>query len=154
MKLWHGWAIVLNSVIPARICNHTHYKVWKEITFPFPNFNGAAVYVWVISSHIYLARDYLSVPMLKLIRVSKMGLWQFDLPSDAQAYLSLYCCDQTCSSGLWCWKYARALLPSDRIDCLTARYRNAAWGWNVMKPFPAPLCGNDLKIHAMTIAWH
>ena len=26
--------------------NHMHYKVWDEITDPFPNFNNATVKVW------------------------------------------------------------------------------------------------------------
>ena len=25
---------------------YTHYKVWDEITYPFPNFNGFTVEVW------------------------------------------------------------------------------------------------------------
>ena len=29
----------------AWICNHIHYKVWDEITYPFLNFNGATVEV-------------------------------------------------------------------------------------------------------------
>ena len=28
------------------ISNLIHYKVWDEITNPFPNFNGATVEVW------------------------------------------------------------------------------------------------------------
>ena len=31
------------TLIPARISNHNHYKVWEEITYPFPKFNSAAV---------------------------------------------------------------------------------------------------------------
>ena len=30
----------------AWISNRTHYKVFDEITYPFPNFNGATVEVW------------------------------------------------------------------------------------------------------------
>ena len=33
------------TLIPAWICNHIHYKVWDEITYPFLNFNGATVEV-------------------------------------------------------------------------------------------------------------
>ena len=33
------------TLIPVWICNHTHYKVWDEITYPFLNFNGATVEV-------------------------------------------------------------------------------------------------------------
>ena len=31
---------------PALVCNHTACKEWDEITYPFPNFNGAAVELW------------------------------------------------------------------------------------------------------------
>ena len=30
----------------ALISNHIHYNEWDEITYPFPNFNSAAVEVW------------------------------------------------------------------------------------------------------------
>ena len=32
--------------IKAWISNLIHYKVWDEITHPFPNFNGATIEVW------------------------------------------------------------------------------------------------------------
>ena len=34
------------TLIPAWISNHMPTKVWGEITYPFPNFNGATVEVW------------------------------------------------------------------------------------------------------------
>ena len=34
------------TLIPAWISNYIHYKVWDEITCPFPNFNGAIIEVW------------------------------------------------------------------------------------------------------------
>ena len=36
----------------AWINNYIHYKVWNEITNPFPNFNGATVEVWEWISNI------------------------------------------------------------------------------------------------------
>ena len=30
----------------AWISNYVHYRVWDEIIFPFPNFNGCTVEVW------------------------------------------------------------------------------------------------------------
>ena len=30
---------------PSMVSNHIHYKMWDEITYPFLNFNGAAVEV-------------------------------------------------------------------------------------------------------------
>ena len=38
---WHGL-----TLIPAWIINYAHCKVWVEITYPFPNFNGCTVKVW------------------------------------------------------------------------------------------------------------
>ena len=34
------------TLIPVWISNYIHDKVWDEIAWPFPNFNGAAVEVW------------------------------------------------------------------------------------------------------------
>ena len=36
---------------PTWIGNYIHYTVWDEITYPFPNFNGAAVEVWEWKSY-------------------------------------------------------------------------------------------------------
>ena len=30
-------------VTPARISNYIYFKVWDEITYPFPNFNSASL---------------------------------------------------------------------------------------------------------------
>ena len=38
---WHGL-----TLIPACISNCIHYKVWGEITYPFPNLNGCIARVW------------------------------------------------------------------------------------------------------------
>ena len=38
---WHGL-----TLIPAWISNHMLSKVWDEITYPYPNFNGRTVEVW------------------------------------------------------------------------------------------------------------
>ena len=38
---WHGL-----TLIPAWISNDMSNKVWDEITYPVPNFNGATVEVW------------------------------------------------------------------------------------------------------------
>ena len=35
-----------NNFNPSMDRNHVHYKVWEEITYPFPNFNGVAVEAW------------------------------------------------------------------------------------------------------------
>ena len=33
------------TLIPAWISNYSHYKVWGEVTYPFPNLNGATIEV-------------------------------------------------------------------------------------------------------------
>ena len=38
-------------LIPTLISNYTHYKVWDEFTYPFPNFNGSTVEVWLWRSN-------------------------------------------------------------------------------------------------------
>ena len=48
------------TLIPAWISNYIRFKVWGEITYPFPHFNGATVEVmeWIsnfiphISAHV------------------------------------------------------------------------------------------------------
>ena len=62
------------TLISAWISNHIHYKVWGEITYPFPNFNGATVEVWEWISNfisLYWECDFLST--LGLINVNKNG---------------------------------------------------------------------------------
>ena len=34
------------NLIPAWLSNHIPSKVWDEITYPFPNFNGGTIEVW------------------------------------------------------------------------------------------------------------
>ena len=44
-------------VTPAGISNYTHWKLWYEITYPFPNFNGCTFEIsdWIsFSSHMLL----------------------------------------------------------------------------------------------------
>ena len=37
---------IVLALIPAWISDYIHYKVWDEITYPFPNFNSGTVEVW------------------------------------------------------------------------------------------------------------
>ena len=53
------------TLIITWISNHIHYKVWKEITYPFPNFYSYANKVW--EWIFYWTCDYLSMSWLKLI---------------------------------------------------------------------------------------
>ena len=66
-----------STLTPAWISNHIHYKMWDEITYPFPNFNSSGIGVWEwmnnfiphVTGHMF----YLSMLGLKLIHVSKRG---------------------------------------------------------------------------------
>ena len=41
---WYGL-----TWIPAWLINYIHYKVWDEITYPFPNFNGETLMdMWLL----------------------------------------------------------------------------------------------------------
>ena len=56
------------TLIPAWISDYIHYKVWVEITYPFPNCG-----LWMDNKFhptLYWARDNLSILGLKLINVS------------------------------------------------------------------------------------
>ena len=39
------------TLIPVCISIYIHYKVWDEITYPFPNVNGATVEFWELASY-------------------------------------------------------------------------------------------------------
>ena len=65
----------------AWISNHTHYKVWGKITYPFLNFNCWSLGLDKEFHPIVLLHEhaYLSVPILNSIYHSKKGLrvWIF-----------------------------------------------------------------------------
>ena len=66
------------TLIPAWIINHITSKVWHEITYPFPNFNGCTIEVWEwISNFIppYDGCNYVSTMRLKLIHITEKGPW-------------------------------------------------------------------------------
>ena len=56
---WYGL-----TLIPAWISKHMPRKVWNEITYPFPNFNGGSVEVWEwISNFIpHIIMDVITYP--------------------------------------------------------------------------------------------
>ena len=62
-----------DELIPVWISNYVHYKVRTEITYPFPNFNGATteVWEWISNFTLYWACDYLYMLWLKSNHVSK-----------------------------------------------------------------------------------
>ena len=69
---YHGLSLIL-----AWITNYIHDKVWDEITYPFPNFNGYTIEVWEwISNFIpHFAGHLITYPMLRfnLKLISKRG---------------------------------------------------------------------------------
>ena len=40
------------TLIQAWISNYIHYKVCDEITYPCPNFSGAAIEVWEMDKYM------------------------------------------------------------------------------------------------------
>ena len=46
-----------SSVIPAWISKYIDYKVWDELTFPFPNFNGVE---WIINYIPYFIKHVIT----------------------------------------------------------------------------------------------
>ena len=70
------------ALIPAWVNNYTHYTVWDEITYPFPNFNGSTIEVWEWISNFILQSivhviTYLHLIGLKLIHISKRSPRRF-----------------------------------------------------------------------------
>ena len=54
--------------------NHIPNKVWDEIIYPSPNFNGCSVEVWELVINFFPHfTDYLSMLTFKLIHVDKRG---------------------------------------------------------------------------------
>ena len=59
--LWYIFGTWANLIL-AWSSNYIHYKVWHEISYPFPNFNGAAVEVWEwISNFISHFTEYVVI---------------------------------------------------------------------------------------------
>ena len=52
--------IVISTLINfnlSMVSNYTHYKVWDEITYPFPNFNGKFIPHFIMGVIPYPCRD-------------------------------------------------------------------------------------------------
>ena len=92
-------------LIPAWICNLVFSKVWGEITFAFPNFNGCTVEVWEWISPYFTVHE-ITYACLKLIRVSKMAL-VYD------------CLSSTCISASWYFYFVRWSLTRE-AGCVEA----------------------------------
>ena len=77
-KLGHHQGPLLRTWMnfnPAWMNNHMLSKVWDEITYPFPNFNGCTVVVWewIRNFTFYNGCNWLSMLWIKFIHVSKRG---------------------------------------------------------------------------------
>ena len=53
------------TLIQTWITNHTHYEMWKKITYPFPNFNSAIVEVgeWVSNYVLHFRGHVITYPV-------------------------------------------------------------------------------------------
>ena len=81
-------------IISAWISNYIHYDMWDEITYPFPNSNGATVEVWEWISYfipLQWACGYLSMLGLKLIRVSKSTHWWWSVDASCCLWGNVRC---------------------------------------------------------------
>ena len=87
-----GWSTFINSSptywvrYPAWVSNHIPYIVWDEINCPFPN----VAEDWTL----YWACDYLSMPGLKLIHISKRGSLSQEKPHLTVHHLKEICGSQ------------------------------------------------------------
>ena len=64
---WHGL-----TILPTRISNHMHNKVWHEITWAVESLN--LEYWWKFHPTLHTRCNYLSLLGLELINISKTGL--------------------------------------------------------------------------------
>ena len=48
------------TLIPARLSNCIHYKVWGEITYPFPNLCPVRVWKWINNFIIHFTEHVFS----------------------------------------------------------------------------------------------
>ena len=76
------WVCVIN-LIPAWVSNHIYYKMWDEVIYPSPNFNGGTVEVWEWISNF--------IPHF----TGSVIAYQFDRKG-----LAVY---NTCSPNFHCW---------------------------------------------------
>ena len=81
LELGNGWNEYWNpfylheiTSIPTWISNPMLNKVWGEITYPFPNFNGCNIEVWEWINNFtpYFIRDVLAYPCWDLRKIMLM----------------------------------------------------------------------------------
>ena len=61
------WHVV--TLIQTWISNYNHYKLWDEISYPFPNFNGVTVEVWEWIS------NFIDIDISMTCNFILLGMW-------------------------------------------------------------------------------
>ena len=101
-------------------------KVWGEITYPFPNFNGCTVELWEwISNSIspfYDGCNYLSMMGLKFNYINKRGPWTPLAPSSTIIY-SWHPSIKQHTNISWTSVGTVMTLTIMSHDCLTLKHR-------------------------------
>ena len=86
----YGWLIPTNKAFAIPVGYFFIMSIIKcgMITFPFPNFNGAAVEVWELINNFitHFTCEYLSMLGLKLFRVSKKEPYNTKRNSEGQLF--------------------------------------------------------------------
>ena len=90
-----------------------NFKIWYEITYLFPNFNGAAVWVWI--SNFILQWTWLLIHAgWMLIHVSKrmlLSIREYDMPWEHiirfSKHMWCYCCSGKTHSLYLPWKFIK-----------------------------------------------
>ena len=97
--------------IPAWINIHMPSKVWDEITYPFPNFNGATVEVWEWISNYIPHFMMMSLLIHAAIKVSKGSHRNYDMAHTQHKKLfmlhGIYCMTTVMYPNNWTsyWNY-------------------------------------------------
>ena len=90
------------TLIPTRINDYTHYKVWDEIFYPFSNFNSCTVEVWEwISNFIPHITEYVIIYACRgLSLLCVVGGWEDQLDFMASSIKAPEAADYSCFRGL------------------------------------------------------
>ena len=93
---WHGLTLV-----PALVTNYIHYKMWDEITYPFPIFNGLQPLKFgkgYVISPIIPSMGYITGALYTYVDI----LWLWDLTLTSSGYRAV--CVSTiskCNNSWW-----------------------------------------------------
>ena len=76
--LVYQFLLIQKSLFAFYIRDYIHYEVWNAITYPFPNFNGAALEVWGWKKH-FVSHTTGHMDIFPY-RWSKYNPWQLKVP--------------------------------------------------------------------------